>query len=135
MVPLSPFIAGELDDKMKWLKNFERLLEIQRNIVWPSVLELDPKQFVPEFLRPALGRQPCERLIVSPRRQILLEGKLQLMDSGKPQEVYLILFDDLFLLTRRKKALSKKVSARKKPQSCEGLCSSKQYGIVTSITY
>ncbi|OQR66399.1 hypothetical protein BIW11_14185, partial [Tropilaelaps mercedesae] len=38
----------ELDDKMKWLKNFERLLEIQRNIVWPSVTELDAKTFVPE---------------------------------------------------------------------------------------
>ena len=29
---------------MKWLKNFERLLEIQRNVVWPSVMELEPKQ-------------------------------------------------------------------------------------------
>ena len=38
----------ELDDKMKWLKNFERLLEIQRNIVWPSVFDLDPKVFIPE---------------------------------------------------------------------------------------
>jgi hypothetical protein len=38
------FRTGDLDDKMKWLKNFDRLLEIQRNIVWPSVLELDPKQ-------------------------------------------------------------------------------------------
>ncbi|EEC15117.1 hypothetical protein IscW_ISCW010836 [Ixodes scapularis] len=38
----------ELDDKMKWLKNFERLLEIQRNIIWPSVTELDPKAFIPE---------------------------------------------------------------------------------------
>ena len=27
---------GDLDDKMKWLKNFERLLEIQRNVVWPG---------------------------------------------------------------------------------------------------
>ena len=35
---------GELDDKMKWLKNFERLLEIQRNLVWPPVMELEPKQ-------------------------------------------------------------------------------------------
>ena len=26
----------DLDDKMKWLKNFERLLEIQRNVVWPG---------------------------------------------------------------------------------------------------
>lgn len=38
----------ELDDKMRWLKNFERLLEIQKNISWPSVLELDSKLFVPE---------------------------------------------------------------------------------------
>ena len=44
-------ITGELDDKMKWLKNFDRLLEIQRNMVWPSVLEMDPKQFFPEFLK------------------------------------------------------------------------------------
>lgn len=42
------FFLGELDDKMKWLKNFERLLEIQRSIVWPSVTELDPKAFIPD---------------------------------------------------------------------------------------
>lgn len=99
---------------MKWLKNFERLLEIQRNIVWPSVTELDPKAFVPEvsyklkttvalivsvldkdvhsggsglqgkriffqFLKTPLSRQPCEKLIVSPKRQIVLEGVLTLM--------------------------------------------------------
>lgn len=38
----------ELDDKMRWLKNFERLLEIQKNIIWPSVMEMDQKLFVPE---------------------------------------------------------------------------------------
>ena len=75
----------DLDDKMKWLKNFERLLEIQRNVVWPGkvlgllldltghsamlgVMEMEPKQFYPEFLKTALMKQPCERLIVSPRR-------------------------------------------------------------------
>lgn len=94
---------------MKWLKNFDRLLEIQRNIVWPSVLELDPKQYFPEFLKAALSRQPCERLIVSPRRQILMEGPLFLLDSSKPTDMYLILFDDLLIITRRKKSLSKKV--------------------------
>lgn len=47
----------ELDDKMRWLKNFERLLEIQRNIQWPSVLDLDPKTFVPEVRK-------CTKLIV-----------------------------------------------------------------------
>ncbi|XP_059491244.1 uncharacterized protein LOC132205895 [Neocloeon triangulifer] len=101
----------ELDDKMKWLKNFERLLEIQRNIVWPSILELDPKTFVPEFLKPALARQPCDRIIVSPRRQIVMEGPLSIFDSGKPAEMYVILFDDMLLITRRKKGLSKKKSS------------------------
>ena len=57
----------------------------------------------------ALSKQPCERLIVSPRRQILQEGPLTLLDSGKPSEMYLVLFDDLLIITRRKKALSKKV--------------------------
>uniref|UniRef100_A0A6B0VFJ4 Putative regulation of rho protein signal transduction n=2 Tax=Ixodes ricinus TaxID=34613 RepID=A0A6B0VFJ4_IXORI len=98
----------ELDDKMKWLKNFERLLEIQRNIIWPSVTELDPKAFIPEFLKTPLAKQPCERLIVSPRRQIIYEGALQLLDSGKPSEVYVVLFDDMILITRRKKGLHKK---------------------------
>ena len=96
---------------MKWLKNFDRLLEIQRNIVWPSVLELDPKQFYPEFLKPPLSRQPCERIIVSPRRQILIEGPLMMFDSGKITEMFLVLFDDMLLITRKKKGLSKKKSS------------------------
>ncbi|XP_047103350.1 pleckstrin homology domain-containing family G member 7-like [Schistocerca piceifrons] len=101
----------ELDDKMKWLKNFERLLEIQRNIVWPSVFELDSKVYVPEFLKPALMKQPCDRIIVSPRRQIIIEGPLQVWDTGKPQEMYVVLFDDMLLITRKKKGLSKKKSS------------------------
>ena len=42
-------------------------------------------------------------------RQILMEGPLSLVDSGKPTEMFIILFDDMLLITRRKKALSKKV--------------------------
>ena len=60
----------------------------------------------------ALSRQPCERLIVSPRRQILIEGPLLLVDTGKPSDMHVILFDDLLLITRKKKALSKKVRAK-----------------------
>ncbi|CAL4069127.1 unnamed protein product [Meganyctiphanes norvegica] len=97
----------ELDDKMKWLKNFERLLEIQRNIVWPPITDLDPKVYIPEFLKSAISRQPCERLIVSPRRQIILEGSLHLLDHNKPQEMYVILFDDMLLITRKRKAYIK----------------------------
>lgn len=110
----------ELDDKMKWLKNFERLLEIQRNIQWPSVMELDPKAFVPDFLKGPLSKQPCEKLIVSPRRQIIIEGPLMLLEAGKPTEMFLILFDDMLLITRRKKGLHKKKSSITEnwPSSC-----------------
>ncbi|KAL7634851.1 UNVERIFIED_CONTAM: hypothetical protein RMT77_015228 [Armadillidium vulgare] len=101
----------ELDDKMKWLKNFERLLEIQRNIFWPPITELDPKVYIPDFLKNAISRQPCERLIVSPRRQIIMEGQLFLVDHNKPQEMHVILFDDMLLITRRKKGLHKKKSS------------------------
>jgi len=99
----------ELDDKMKWLKNFERLLEIQRSLVWPSVLDMEPKTVVPEFLKIPLAKQPCERLIVSPRRQIVLEGPLTLLDTGRPSDMHVILFDDMLLITRKKKGLGKKV--------------------------
>ena len=67
-------------------------------------------QYYPEFLKSALSRQPCERLIVSPRRQILIEGPLLLLDAGKPTEMFVILFDDLLIIARKKKALSKKVN-------------------------
>ena len=46
---------------------------------------------------------------MSPRRQILIEGPLLLLDSGKPTEMFVILFDDLLIIARKKKALSKKV--------------------------
>ncbi|KAI9556871.1 hypothetical protein GHT06_016663 [Daphnia sinensis] len=101
----------ELDDKMKWLKNFERLLEIQRSLVWPSVLDIEPKVVVPEFLKTPLAKQPCERLIVSPRRQIVLEGPLSLLDTGRPIDMHVILFDDMLLITRKKKGLGKKKSS------------------------
>lgn len=106
----------ELDDKMRWLKNFERLLEIQRNIIWPSVLDMEPKIYVPDFLKSFVAKQPCERLIASPRRQVILEGSLTIMDSGKPVEMYVFLFDDLFLITRRKKSLGKKVTFKTNAQ-------------------
>ena len=62
------------------------------------------------YFQGAIARQPCERLIVSPRRQIVMEGNLHLIDASKSQEMYVILFDDMLLITRRKKGLHKKVS-------------------------
>ena len=35
-------------------------------------------------------------------RQILMEGPLQLLDSGKAVEMFVILFDDMLLITRQR---------------------------------
>jgi hypothetical protein len=34
-------VAEQLEEKMKWVKNVERVAEIQRQIVWPAVAELE----------------------------------------------------------------------------------------------
>lgn len=47
---------------------------------------------------------------MSPRRQIVHEGTLSNYDQGKASDMHVILFDDMLLLTRRKKGLTKKVS-------------------------
>ncbi|CAH8536113.1 unnamed protein product [Heterobilharzia americana] len=97
-----------LEDKMRWLKNFERLQEIQSQLIWPSVSELEPRVFIPEFLRQSLARQPCERLIANPKRQLLHEGFLTLNDGTKTIEIFAFLFDDFLLITRIKKPPKKK---------------------------
>lgn len=33
---------------MKWAKNYERLQEIQEQLIWPSVSDIDPRAFIPE---------------------------------------------------------------------------------------
>ena len=63
---------------MKWLKNFERVQEIQQQIQWQPITDLDPKAYIPEFLKTTLSRQPCERLLASPKRQLIHEGELSL---------------------------------------------------------
>ncbi|TPP62926.1 Pleckstrin domain-containing family G member 7 [Fasciola gigantica] len=126
-----------LEDKMRWLKNFERLQEIQSQLIWPSISEMEPRVFIPEFLRQSMSRQPCERLIANPKRQLLHEGfltfsgeqldKLTLSDfsfgfnkhccaptlfvktdGSKIVEIFAFLFDDFLLITRIKKQPKKK---------------------------
>ncbi|KAL8577241.1 hypothetical protein ACOMHN_034267 [Nucella lapillus] len=98
----------QLEDKMKWVKNAERVQEIQRQIVWPAVAELDPRCVIPDCLKSSLAKQPCERLLTCTKRQLLHEGPLTLMESPKPIDVHVFLFDDLLLITKIKKSTRKK---------------------------
>jgi len=45
--------AGNLEAKILWLKNYERVQEIQRQIVWRPITELEPRAFIPEVLSTA----------------------------------------------------------------------------------
>ncbi|KAL4225951.1 prolactin receptor [Mactra antiquata] len=101
----------QLEEKMKWLKNFERVQDIQRHLVWPSITDLDSRAFIPEYLKPKLTRQPCERLLACPSRQLIHEGAVTLTESTKSFDAYMFLFDDILLITKTKKPNRKKQSS------------------------
>jgi len=35
---------------MNWLKNYERIIAIEQQLVWQPVTELDPRTYVPEVI-------------------------------------------------------------------------------------
>ena len=43
------FIGSEcLDEKMRRERNTKRLQELQQQVVWPTVTDLDPRTYIPE---------------------------------------------------------------------------------------
>jgi len=48
---------------MKWMKNFERIQEIQQQIVWRPITELEPRAFIPE-VGTDTSRGGCTHLMV-----------------------------------------------------------------------
>jgi len=40
--------AENLEAKMMWLKNFERIQEIQQQVIWQPITETEPRAFIPE---------------------------------------------------------------------------------------
>lgn len=37
-----------MEDKLKWVKNYERLQDIQSQLVWPSISDIDPRALIPD---------------------------------------------------------------------------------------
>ncbi|RUS74918.1 hypothetical protein EGW08_017317, partial [Elysia chlorotica] len=54
-------------------------------------------------LKAGLSKQPCERLLACPKRQLLHEGQITLVETPKPLDVHMFLFDDILLITKSKK--------------------------------
>ncbi|KAE9548361.1 hypothetical protein FO519_008428 [Halicephalobus sp. NKZ332] len=92
-----------IDDSVQWLHNFERLQQLQNLVIWPPVLDLEPKTFIPDFLKGALSRQFCENLLAHPRRKLVHEGPLEFVENGRISDCYAFLFNDMFLITKIKK--------------------------------
>ncbi|TKR93729.1 hypothetical protein L596_008134 [Steinernema carpocapsae] len=100
-----------IDDSVQWLHNFERLQQLQNQVVWPSIGDLEPRSYIPEFLKVALSRQFCENLLAHPRRKLIHEGHLEFVENGRITDCYAFLFNDMFLLTKTKKCAIKSKKA------------------------
>uniref|UniRef100_A0A5S6Q6V1 DH domain-containing protein n=1 Tax=Trichuris muris TaxID=70415 RepID=A0A5S6Q6V1_TRIMR len=90
---------NSIDDSIKWLHNFERLQELQKQLIWPTLSELYPKAYLPDE---TVARQLCETSIARLNRQLNYEGLLYCIENQKPCEVYLFLFNDMLLVTKIK---------------------------------
>ncbi|KAI6241385.1 Pleckstrin-like proteiny and RHoGef (RhoGEF) domain containing [Aphelenchoides fujianensis] len=77
--------------------------QLQTLVVWPPIMELEPKTYIPDFLKGALSRQFCENLLAHPRRKLVHEGPLEYVENGKVSECYAFLFNDMFLVTKVKR--------------------------------
>ncbi|KAI1718600.1 rhoGEF domain-containing protein [Ditylenchus destructor] len=108
-----------IDDSVQWLHNFERLQQLQHQVIWPPVMELEPKTYVPDFLKAALSRQFCENLLAHPRRKLIHEGHLEYVESGRTSDCYAFLFNDMFLITKIKKLVAKPKKGNPPPSKQE----------------
>ncbi|KRY36976.1 Pleckstrin homology domain-containing family G member 7 [Trichinella spiralis] len=81
-----PILIQSIDESIKWLHNFERLQELQRQLIWPTLTEMDSKAYIPEILRETVSRQFCESSIAHPNRQLMHEGLLYCIENQKPSE-------------------------------------------------
>ncbi|XP_072174279.1 uncharacterized protein [Diadema setosum] len=111
---------GDLEGKVKWLSNFERLRELQQMVSWPPMEDLDSKMVVPDFLKSTVTKKSKDNLLVSTKRTLVHEGPLQIFENGKLVDVYVFLFDDMLLITRRRRSNAKKRSLPDSPVTHSG---------------
>ncbi|KAK6728844.1 hypothetical protein RB195_006109 [Necator americanus] len=85
------------------MSNQERLQQLQAQVIWPSIVEMEPRSFVPDFLRVAVSHQLCDNLLAHPRRKLIHEGPVELVELGRTVNRYAFLFTDMFVLSTPKK--------------------------------
>ncbi|XP_041794466.1 pleckstrin homology domain-containing family G member 7 [Chelmon rostratus] len=91
----------DLEGKVKWLDNYQKVKQLRDALLWLPVWERDKRAFVPESLKHLLKAVTLENLIS--HRSLLHEGKLVLTENTKLIDVYLFLFDEFLLITKIKR--------------------------------
>eukprot|EP00118_Oscarella_pearsei_P016922 m.165523 g.165523 ORF g.165523 m.165523 type:complete len:891 (+) comp38891_c0_seq1:229-2901(+) len=94
-----------LDDTLRSLDEYDVVFELQRNLVWPTVGELDRNADFPPCLTEMLSpdHQGCNFFLANGQRNIIHYRPVILREGhGATSEMYFFLFDDLILLTKFK---------------------------------
>ncbi|KAL2093443.1 hypothetical protein ACEWY4_010755 [Coilia grayii] len=91
----------DLEGKVKWLDNYQKVKLLKEALVWLPVWERDKRAYVPENLKHLLKAVTLENLVA--HRGLLHEGRLVLIENAKLHEVFLFLFDEFLLVTKLKR--------------------------------
>uniref|UniRef100_A0A8D0ANL7 Pleckstrin homology domain containing, family G (with RhoGef domain) member 7 n=1 Tax=Sander lucioperca TaxID=283035 RepID=A0A8D0ANL7_SANLU len=91
----------DLEGKVKWMDNYQKVKQLRDALVWQPVWERDKRAFFPENLKHLLKAVTLENLIS--HRSLLHEGKMGLTGNTKLNDVYLFLFDEFLLITKIKR--------------------------------
>lgn len=103
----------DLEGKVKWLDNYQKVKQLRDALVWLPVWERDKRAFVPESLKHLLKAVTLENLIT--HRSLLHEGKMVLTENTKLIDVYLFLFDEFLLITKIKRNKKRSIGPEQNP--------------------
>ncbi|XP_029552602.1 pleckstrin homology domain-containing family G member 7 [Salmo trutta] len=103
----------DLEGKVKWLDNYQKVKQLKDALVWLPVWERDKRAFIPENLKHLLKAVTLENLTA--HRSLLHEGKLVLTENAKLHDVYLFLFDEFLLITKIKRNKKKSTGPEQNP--------------------
>lgn len=132
IIAIDNSIAEELEANIAENKRSAEMLELQETLCWPTLSQLEPLAYIPEVsqhntslsscvmhighwqaLSSRLSCQPCSYVLASKERQLVYNGTLKLLDSGKhSRDMVAFLFTDSLLLTQQSAQSDKKVAKK-----------------------
>ncbi|XP_034735274.1 pleckstrin homology domain-containing family G member 7 isoform X1 [Etheostoma cragini] len=103
----------DLEGKVKWMDNYQKVKQLRDALVWRHVWERDKRAFFPENLKHLLKAVTLENLLS--HRSLLHEGKMGLTENTKLKDVYLFLFDEFLLITKIKRNKKRSIGPEQNP--------------------